>query len=357
LATPELRLASLLDAASDAVLVTAADGRILLFNRACETLFGYDCAQVLGRNVRSLLPINGDGTDPAISFIPSGEQRRVVMCARDGREITADVAVSAAATPAGQQYLVVIRQPAAAGPDVPTRRDEDELARAARQSALDQVSSAFAHKLNQPLTAVILYLQALDRAYGRETNGNALPEPVAAILKKAVHEAERASSMLHGLRDSRDGEKAPGADVNQAVQDALDLVGGGQGTAIDRLLAPLLPAVPVDRDTLLQALTAMIRSALGEADRRHGGGIRLTTGCWRGHVTVECETAATDGGDSAANCAVSTNSRRNCEKDLAVARAIARNHGGDLLVDADGRDRGARFTLRLPLPAVSTSST
>jgi two-component system, LuxR family, sensor kinase FixL len=364
---PELWLASLLDAASDAMLVAAADGRILFFNKACENLLGYDAAQIIGRSVRSLLPPTGNNeigndrisNDLAACFGSLCEHRRVGMRARGGSAVSVEVTLSAAPTPAGQQYLVVLRPATAGGSNPQENQCEGELAQAARQSALEDVGSAFAHKLNQPLTAVILYLQAVERAYGRETAGSPLPEPVAAILGKAVHEAERASSMLHGLRHGRDSdrERSHFTDINQAVGDAIDLAGfhGRRQPHIDRILAPGLPSVSVDCVELQQALVALIRGTLDEAGRRHADGIRLTTGCWDGHVAVVAETAVNGGGEFADNCAVSTNGRRNCEKDLAVARAIARSHGGDLVVDADGSDHGARFTLRLPLPAGTTS--
>jgi two-component system sensor kinase FixL len=35
---------------------------------------------------------------------------------------------------------------------------------------------------------------------------------------------------------------------------------------------------------------------------------------------------------------------------LAMSKAIAQNHGGDLTVDPGGRGRGACFTLHLPIP-------
>jgi two-component system sensor kinase FixL len=234
------------------------------------------------------------------------------------------------------------------------------VARAARQSALEEIGSALAHKLNQPLTAVILYLQAIGRAYDRETSGRRLPDAVAAILEKAVHEAERASGMLQTLRHVPrcDDERPRFADVNQVLEDAIDLVGVRvrPGLQIDHDLAPCLPAVQIERFELQQALIALIRGAVEDSRGRDVGGIRLTTHCSCGQVAVVVETAVGDGGELADNCAASTNGRRNCEKDLAIARAIAQNHGGNLVVDADGQDRGARFTLRLPVPAGSASS-
>lgn len=46
----------MLDAVLDAVLLVDVDGRIVFANRACERLFGYPLAELLGRPVEMLVP-------------------------------------------------------------------------------------------------------------------------------------------------------------------------------------------------------------------------------------------------------------------------------------------------------------
>jgi two-component system sensor kinase FixL len=367
---PEWRLASILDAASDAILVCSDDGVVVYFNKACEHLFACTAVQVLGCDVEALLSpqvpvaVSRHWTD---RFRPAPGADTVRMRRLDGREFAAGVTVSAAPAASGMHHLLFVREQALSG----RRRETDaetgvavdgqaELVRTVRASALDELSAVLAHKLNQPLTAVILYLQAIGRAYGRETGGGELPEKVVTILEKAVREAERASSFLQRIREvhERDDTAAQPVDLNHAVEDVLDLgvFADRRGAAIERRLAPRLPPVRGNRIELQQAVIALIRGALDAAAQAGADGIRLATQRLGNHVSVVAELRPSVADDAAAgeiarNCAESTDGRRNCEKDLAIARAVAHGHGGELTVDCDGRSRGARFTLRLPLPA------
>src|SRR5437667_146809 len=58
-ATPradEARYRAIVDTAVDAIAVIDGDGTIQAFNRSAEKIFGYPADQVVGRNVRMLMP-------------------------------------------------------------------------------------------------------------------------------------------------------------------------------------------------------------------------------------------------------------------------------------------------------------
>lgn len=55
-ATLNTRLAAIIASASDAVISTDREGRIVLFNPAAERIFGYAAARVLGNNLDMLMP-------------------------------------------------------------------------------------------------------------------------------------------------------------------------------------------------------------------------------------------------------------------------------------------------------------
>ena len=52
----EARLKALVETAVDGMILIDAVGEVLMFNPACETLFGYTAGEVIGRNVKMLMP-------------------------------------------------------------------------------------------------------------------------------------------------------------------------------------------------------------------------------------------------------------------------------------------------------------
>ena len=52
----ESRLRTVVETAVDGVILIDAQGRIQMFNPACEKLFGYRAAEVMGKNVKMLMP-------------------------------------------------------------------------------------------------------------------------------------------------------------------------------------------------------------------------------------------------------------------------------------------------------------
>src|SRR3954470_19355100 len=52
----DARLASVLDTAVDGILVIEERGKILVYNKACEGLFGYAPDEALGQKIRLIMP-------------------------------------------------------------------------------------------------------------------------------------------------------------------------------------------------------------------------------------------------------------------------------------------------------------
>jgi two-component system sensor kinase FixL len=89
----ELRLRSILDTVPDAIVVIDAHGIIQSFSPAAEQLFGYDSAEIVGRNVNTLMPSSyreaHDGY--VVRYLRTGERRiigigRIVAGLRKGGE-------------------------------------------------------------------------------------------------------------------------------------------------------------------------------------------------------------------------------------------------------------------------------
>jgi PAS domain S-box-containing protein len=77
--TDESRLRAVVETAVDGVILIDAQGRVEMFNPACERLFGYSADEVIGQNVNMLMPSSShDGHD---GFL--GNFRRTVGIGRD----------------------------------------------------------------------------------------------------------------------------------------------------------------------------------------------------------------------------------------------------------------------------------
>ena len=75
-----------------------------------------------------------------------------------------------------------------------------ELLRVSDKKMLEQFSTSFTHEINQPLTALLNYLQTCLRLVERNRGGDDVD--IGGILRKAINEARRADEVVTRLRFS-----------------------------------------------------------------------------------------------------------------------------------------------------------
>ena len=77
----------MLDTAVDGIILIAAKGSIMSFNPACERLFGYRPEEVIGRNVKMLMPpVYADNHDQYLSNYRRTHDPKIIGI---GREVLA----------------------------------------------------------------------------------------------------------------------------------------------------------------------------------------------------------------------------------------------------------------------------
>ena len=371
LTVSDARLSSVLDIAADGIIVVDARETMLVFNKACEALFGWTAAEAIGRRLDIILEPSLQATgDPAGQLLSVehvvGGGREVAGRHRDGTIFPVELSVAEAATPDGRQFIAILR-------DLRPRREAEErlnqlqadLLHMARVSAMDEMGAALAHELNQPLTAVMLYLQAVARTHDKATDahrrgeiGAHLDDTIRSILGKAQREAERAGNIIRRMRDfveKREPERRL-VDLNTLVEEAVELtlLGYRPGARVVRHLRTPLPAVLVDAVQIQQIVVNLMRNAL-EAAR---GGVQeriwIETQAKAGMIRFSVrDSGAGVPPEAMPNLfrAFASTKRTGLGLGLAISRSIAQNHGGDLTVDPGGNGRGACFSLVLPEPA------
>src|SRR5262245_62874680 len=142
------------------------------FSPAAERLFGLTAAEAIGRNVSILMPSPyRERHDGYIQhYLETGERRiigigRIVVGQRkDGSTFPMELAVGEALMNGRRVFTGFIR-------DLTERQLSEnrlqelqaELLHVSRLSDVGQMASALAHELNQPLAAIVNYVQATRR--------------------------------------------------------------------------------------------------------------------------------------------------------------------------------------------------
>lgn len=362
----DAQLSSVLDTAADGIIITDQSGVILTFNKACERLFGYSAAEMLGQNVTAIMPPHyAAAHDGYISNYFNTGRRRIIGIGRevkgqhrDGTVIPVHLSIGEAKTTSGIQFIGILR-------DLRARNESEQrlaqlqsnLVRMARVSAIDEMGAALAHELNQPLTALMLYLQAVERACAKQSAENPLPAVVMGILEKAVREAERAGSIIQRMRqfvEKRDPVRRI-VDLNPLIDDAVELtlLGSAPGTRIERELSPDLPKLLLDPVQIQQVVVNLVRNGLEAVKTCERQMVTVSTRCTEAGVAMRVEDSGPGIGPEAVARLFkpfSSSKSQGLGLGLAISRSIAQNHRGELTVDPGGDGRGAAFTLHLPLP-------
>ena len=361
----EARFASVLDTAADGIVVIDESARILAFNKSCETLFGYRAEDVIGKNIKLIMPPRyADEHDRYVDNYRRTGERRIIGIGRevagmhsDGTVFPVELSVGEAKTPEGRQFIGILR-------DLRPRKTVEQrlsqlqaqIVHMTRLSAMDEMGAAMAHELNQPLTALMLYLQAVMRSV-KSANGPMKPEQVIAVIEKAVAEAERAGGIIQRMRqmvEKREPERSR-ADLRAVVDEAVDLsdfVAQGSTVTIRRDLGsePLL--VHVDPIQIQQIVLNLLRNAVEVARESDERTVRVAVSRSQCQAIVTVSDSGPGIPDEVAQTlfrTFSTTKKSGMGLGLAISRSIAQNHGGDLSVEPGGDGRGATFILTLPL--------
>ncbi|MFK7792168.1 MAG: sensor histidine kinase [Devosiaceae bacterium] len=367
----EVRLDSLLNTAVDGVILIDDAMRILVFNSACEQLFGYSADDVIGENVSMLMPAEySHEHDGYVNHYMETGERRIIGIGRevrgmhrDGSDFPLELSVGEALTPAGRQFVGIVR-------DLRPRKAVErrlnqlqaELVHLARVSAMDEMGSAVAHELNQPLTAVMLYLQAVSRRI-ESLNGDGPKDPmIHETINKAKREAERAGNIIQRMRhfvEKREPDRRS-VQLSPLVDETLELTSIGTNSEGIQTYVDLpkdLPAIEADPVQVQQILVNLIRNAFEAVRGSTTPKVFITATTSPDTVTVSVE----DSGPGIPQevherlfKAFSTSKRTGMGLGLSISRSIAQNHGGDLTVDPGGSGKGARFMLTLPQSAPVT---
>ena len=284
----EKRLRSITRTAPDAIVIIDEAGTIDTVNPAAERLFGYSGAELVGQNVKILMPSpHREAHDSHLArYRETGEKRvigigRVVVGRRkDGTTFPARLAIGEIELDQGRLFTGFLH-------DITERETiqrragilQQELMHASRLSAMGEMASGIAHELNQPLTAVMNYTRAARRRLDRP---EADPAPVADLVDKAGKQAERAAEIIKRLRRfiKKDDSGRRLEPINAVVEEAAALALIGASDRHIELIFSLddaLPPVLMDRIEVQQVVLNILRNAIEAFEGAGERKVRIST--------------------------------------------------------------------------------
>lgn len=269
----EAHLQSILDTVPDAMVVIDDHGVIQSFSPAAERLFGWSADEVIGSNVKRLMPSPyREGHDAYLGrYLETGERRiigvgRVVVGERrDGSTFPMELAVGEMNS-TGRRYFTGFVRNLSERQETEARLQElqSELVHISRLTAMGEMASALAHELNQPLSAIANYL----KGSGRLLQAAPLPrDRIADAVDKAAEQAMRAGDIIRRLRDfvARGETERRVESLPKLIEEAsaLALVGAKEhGVRVKFDFDPAVNLVLADKVQIQQVLLNLIRNAI-----------------------------------------------------------------------------------------------
>jgi two-component system, LuxR family, sensor kinase FixL len=367
LAGREALFRAILDAAPDALVVIDRHGIIQSFSAAATRLFGFETEEIIGRNVRLLMPppYHEEHDSYLERYRTTGERRiigigrTVVGQRKDGSTFPMELTVGEVNLPGSQPGAQVF---AGFVRDLTERQQRErrvaelqaELVHVSRITELGQMVSALAHEVTQPLTAMASYLSGIRRLLA---SGNQQAALIA--MEKVVEQGDRARLIIQRIRDQvskREAERQV-EDLARTIEEASDLalIGIDEGIRLEIRIGDEAQEALIDKVQIQQVLLNLMRNAA-----------EAMAGCVRREILIATaragdmiEISVADTGSGLPDTVRArlfepfvTTKLNGMGVGLSVCRTIVEAHGGTLLAE-DGADGGMVFRLTVPPPAAA----
>jgi PAS domain S-box-containing protein len=360
----EAHLRSILETVPDAMIVSDEKGTIRSFSTTAEHIFGYRAEEVIGTDVRFLMPPPyREQHDALVSRHRAAGERRIFGSGRlataqrkDGSTFPMEVQVGEMEWE-GERYFTAFIRDLTERQNTEMRMQElqSELAYMSRLTAMGEMGSTLAHEINQPLTAIASYLKGcgliLDRMEGDQI------AMLRLAVDEAAEEALRAGEVIRQLREfvARGESEHRFEDLQRLVEEAsaLGLVGAKEkGIQVDFDFPSENPRVIVNRVQIQQVLINLLRNAV---EAMHGIQNRILTIRARvvqGGTMVQVSVQDTGSGIppevlSKLFTPFTTTKKSGMGVGLSICRTIVESHGGKIWVDSNpGHGTTFHFTLR-----------
>lgn len=357
-------LQTVFDTSPDAIIVIDVRGIVRSFNRTATKLFGYAAGEVIGQNVKLLMPpFYAERHDGYMQrYLQTGEKRiigigRIVTGMRkDGSTFPLDLAIGEAVSGENRLFAGFIR-------DLTDRQEveqrihelQEEVLHASRLSSLGEISSMIAHEANQPLSAAGTYLEVARELLAGQDPG--LLSRGLKALDQAAAQIRRVGDTIRRIRDfaRRKTTSLDQEDLNRIIEEAYGIAVVGSKSRSIRTgfdLSSAQPLVTADRIQIQQVIMNLVRNAfeaMAESPRKE----LLLRSSISADGVAQISVIDTGPGIPADAAQVLftpfvTTKEGGTGLGLAISKSIVEAHGGRLWYE-DHPEGGAVFSFTLPV--------
>jgi len=279
-------LAAILDATSEGVVIFDSEGRLQSCNRAAETMFGRNDAEIAALHLTDL--VTAESRRGVLDYVESVKAANIASLldhgrdmqgrARDGSAIPLAMTVGRT-RPGGARFFAIFR-------DIShTRQTESDLAQARRQadraaSAKADILGRISHEVRMPLNAIIGFSDVMiDERFGALGN-----ERYVEYMKDIRASGQRVMAIIDDLLDLSRIESGKmelsfaSQDLNTMVEQCVAVMqpqANRERIIIRTSLAHSLPTVKADARALRQIALNLIGNSIHLANA--GGQVIVST--------------------------------------------------------------------------------
>jgi PAS domain S-box-containing protein len=364
-ADAEERMRSVVDHVVDGIISIDEHGTVLTYNPAAERIFGYERSDVVGQNVKMLMPepYQGQHDDYIANYLRTGQAkiigigREVVGRRKDGTIFPMELAISVFKLGEKRYFTGIVR-------DITERKQLEQqlqqrlndLAEADRQK--NDFLAMLAHELRNPLAPLrnALHLMKMPGA-----NGDAVTQARDMMERQLHHLVRLVDDLLDVsriIRDKIELRKEPvdlAIAVARAVETAQPVV-ETQGHQLTISLPNQPVWVEADLLRLAQVIANLLTNAAKYTDKA-------------GHISIVVEREQEEGVIRVRDTGVGipaellprifelfvqadhtlARSQGGLGIGLTLVKRLVELHAGTVSVTSEGANKGTEFAVRLPL--------
>ncbi len=264
---------ALLDLTQDAIIVHDLYGRVVLWNRGAEVMYGWSAAEAVGHSIYSLLGVETAvaSTEIEATVVSTGHwEGEAVRERRDGTQVSVESRLALQRAADGSPFRILVtdtdiseRKNARAEVLLLTERDR---IRDEQLKFKDDFLSHVSHELRSPLTAIKQFSTILAGGLAGELSAD--QHEYIDIVVKNVHQLQSIIDDLIEVTRLETGTLSLNPEpiaLPEVIEDAvktMQLTARAKEIALSLEVSPDLPSVRADRTRLRQILTILLDNAI-----------------------------------------------------------------------------------------------